>query len=298
MSDILRVPASRRSKQAADRDDIEFHYDVGNEFFRVWLDTNLNYSAAMWPGVDTLEEAQSKKNRFHLSSVDVENAARILDVGCGWGALLSTAAEMAPAAKLVGLTLSGAQREHCEGLLPEADIRLESWENHSPAEPYDAITVVGALEHFVHHEMSQGERIKRYGEFFNFCRKSLRANGRLSLQTIGYGNLPQGKLDPFIYEQIFPNSDLPFLEELVEASRASLEIRSVRNDRLDYARTCAEWALRLTNRRDEAASVVGNAGLVSSYIRYLKMSAAGFRSGALNLYRILFTPYPEPRSKG
>lgn len=282
----LAGPATQR--------DIEFHYDVGDDFYRLWLDPDLNYSAALWDGVDDLESAQQQKNAFHLEAVNTRIAKRILDVGCGWGALLRSARALSPDAQLVGLTLSATQREHCAQLLPDSQILLESWENHSASTPYDAIISVGAIEHFANSRMTRGERIRRYASFFRFCRDSMSPASRMSLQTIAYGDLPQGRLDSFIYESIFPNSDLPFLEELVAAAHGTLEIVSLRNDRLDYARTCSIWAERLIRCIEEAVAVTENPDLVRDYVRYLKMSAKGFNTGALALYRLILVPYPRP----
>jgi len=278
---------------AATQRDIEFHYDVGDDFYRLWLDPEMNYSAAFWDGVNDLESAQHQKNAFHLDVVNAKTAQQILDVGCGWGALLRSARALSPNANLVGLTLSPTQRKHCAERLPEAQILLESWEEHSPTTPYDAIVSVGALEHFANHRMTREERIQKYASFFRFCRNAMSATGRMSLQTIGYGNLPRGKLDSFIYESIFPNSDLPFLEELVAAAHGTLEIVSLRNDRLDYARTCGAWAESLVRRVETAVEVTRDADLVKNYIRYLKMSAAGFNIGALALYRLTLVPYQQ-----
>ncbi len=283
--------ALRLVPKGAAAQDIEYHYDVGDDFYRLWLDSTMTYSSALWADTDSLELAQSQKNRFHLRESNAAGAARILDVGCGWGSLLTAAREVAPGAELVGLTLSRSQHAHCARQLPDADIRLEGWEDHVPEAPYDAIIAIGSLEHFVNHRMSSAERISRYTRFFEHCRRSLTPNGRLSLQTIGYGNLPGGKLDAFIYESIFPNSDLPFLEELVTACRDEMEIVSLKNHRQDYDKTCAEWTNRLLSKRDQAIELVGGPGLVDKYIRYLKMSAAGFRSGALHLYRMTLRPY-------
>lgn len=277
----------------ATRQDIEFHYDVGDDFYQLWLDPGMSYSAALWEGVDDLESAQQQKIDFHLDVVHARAARRILDVGCGWGGLLRKARTLSPSAELVGLTLSSTQREHCAASLADAQIRLESWEDHSPTAPYDAIVSVGALEHFVNHRMTTQERIDTYASFFRFCRDSMSPDGRMSLQTIGYGNLPGGRLDSFIYESIFPNSDLPFLDELVTAAHGNVEIVSLHNDRLDYARTCGAWAQRLIGRVEEAVAVTGDADLVTKYIRYLKMSAAGFKMGALALYRLTLVPYPQ-----
>jgi cyclopropane-fatty-acyl-phospholipid synthase len=277
----------------ATKSDIEFHYGVGDDFYRLWLDPDLNYSAALWDGVDDLGLAQQQKNAFHLEVVDARSARRILDVGCGWGALLRTAHTASPDAELVGLTLSATQRHHCAELLPDAEIFLESWEDHAPSAPYDAVVTVGALEHFASHHMSREERIERYASFFRFCRNAMSPGGRMSLQTIAYGNLPLGRLDSFIYESIFPNSDLPFLEELVTAAHGTLEIVSLRNDRLDYARTCSVWAERLVHQTEKAVEITGDPALVKSYVRYLKMSAAGFKTGALALYRLALTPYQQ-----
>ena len=260
--------------------------------YRLWLDPKMNYSAALWDGVDDLDTAQQQKNAFHIEVVEANTAGRILDVGCGWGALLETVCALHPSSRLVGLTLSSAQRDHCAKLLPDAQILLESWEDHSPVGPYDAVFCVGALEHFANHRMSREERIRAYSSFFRFCRDAMSPGRRLSLQTIAYGNLAGGRLDPFIYESIFPNSDLPHLEELVVAAHGNLEIVSLRNDRMDYAKTCSVWAERLMRRANEAIEITRDADLVEKYIRYLKMSAAAFRVGALALYRLTLVPYP------
>jgi cyclopropane-fatty-acyl-phospholipid synthase len=281
------------TRGSATKRDIEFHYDVGDDFYALWLDADLNYSAALWQGVNDLESAQRQKNVFHLEAANARDARRILDIGCGWGALLRTARAMSPDAELVGLTLSTTQKDHCAAVLPAAEILLESWEDHVPPAPYDAILTVGALEHFASHRMSKEQRVQRYASFFRFCRNAMSPVGRMSLQTIAYGNLATGRLDSFIYERIFPNSDLPFLEELAAAAHGTLEIASLRNDRLDYAKTCSTWAERLVRRAGEAVEITGDPELVSSYIRYLKMSAAGFKTGALALYRLSLVPYAD-----
>ena len=157
----------------------------------------------------------------------------------------------------MGLTLSTTQKHHCAAALPDAEILLESWEDHIPSAPYDAVMTVGALEHFATHRMSKEQRIERYASFFRFCRDAMSPVGMMSLQTIAYGNLPGGRLDSFIYETIFPNSDLPFLEELVAAAHGTLEIVCLRNDRLDYAKTCIVWAERLARRAGSASSLCG-----------------------------------------
>ena len=136
-------------------------------------------------------------------------AARVLDVGCGWGALLRRLVEHAGVSEAVGLTLSASQaawvREHSG---PGIEVREESWRDHKPEAPYDAIISIGAFEHFARPGLSPEEKLAAYREFFDFCRGALKDGGRLSLQTIAYVGsdvaMPQ-----FFAEEIFPETEPP-----------------------------------------------------------------------------------------
>jgi cyclopropane-fatty-acyl-phospholipid synthase len=207
-------------------------------------------------------------------------------VGCGWGSLLKRTAVW-DVEHAVGLTLSPAQLAYTEAeRIPNAEVRLESWRDHSPPCPYDAIVSIGAFEHFVQLELSSAEKIRAYRDFFKFCRANLKSQGKLSLQTITWGSLRAEQAHPFISGSIFPESNLPYPWEIFQAADRVMEIVRCRNDRLDYAKTCRLWQRNLTANRHAAVRAAGEEKF-NDYERFLRMSAAGFETGALYLYRLV-----------
>jgi len=280
---------------------IRYHYDVGNAFYRLWLDPSLSYSCAMPAGPDdTLEAAQNRKIDYHLRAIglgpNADRARAVLDIGCGWGAVLRRLVSDHGVARAVGLTLSDEQAANLRtgadaGGVPGAEVHVRDWRDYTPAEPFDGIISIGAFEHFALPEDTSAEKIARYREFFTRTREWLRADGALSLQTIAYANMSREQASAFIQQEIFPAADLPTLAEIAAAAEGVLETRLVRNDRLDYAWTCEQWATRLRARRAEATELVGPE-VVARFERYLRMSALGFRMGKICLYRLVFRPYP------
>lgn len=271
---------------------IRHHYDVGNAFYSLWLDRSLTYSCAIWAGPgDTLEAAQERKLRFHLDAVRADSADSVLDIGCGWGSLLERLATAHRVRRAVGLTLSEKQAAFVRSRgHPGVHVHTENWLHHQPDARFDGIVSIGAFEHFATPDDTPAEKIRVYREFFTRCRDWLREDGVLSLQTIAYANMSREEASSFIQREIFPNADLPTLAEITTAADRLFEVRSMHNGRLDYARTCAEWARRLRARRDEAAQLAGPE-TVARYERYLKHSALGFRMGKICLLRIVLEPF-------
>ena len=192
----------------------------------------------------------------------------------------------------VGLTLSKNQFEYAqENRSDEVEVRLESWSDHHPEQPYDAAFCVGTLEHCARMGLDPELKIAAYASFFKKCAHWL-AHGRcLSLQSICFGTLRE--LDPFIRDEIWPESNLPRLQELVTAADGCFEIESLTSGREDYARTCRAWAENLTRNRVEATSLVGEDS-VNAYLRFLKMSSRAFETGALSLYRMKLRCIAKP----
>ena len=267
---------------------IQSHYDLSNAFYDLWLDRTRTYSCALWYGDETLEEAQINKFDWHLAQAGAAGAKRLLDVGCGWGSVLRRAIESHGVESAVGLTLSEAQRQAIAAApIAGAEIRLESWADHEPAEPYDAIISIGAFEHFARLDQSQEEKLAGYRDFFAFCHRSLKPGGQLSLQTITYQNSDRSDFSNFFATEIFPESDLPHLEEIITAARGLFEVQVLRNDRSHYARTSRIWLSNLRANRAAAVELVGGAK-VATYEKYLALLAVGFHQGSMNLARIGF----------
>ena len=286
----MEAPQDQRSNSratGASPEAIRAHYDVGEDFFRLWLGPELIYSAALFEGDDDLATAQTRKLDHHIDAARARGARRVLDVGCGWGALLRRLLEHAGAGEAVGLTLSTAQAEWirrapCAGMT----VREESWRDHRPETPYDAIISIGAFEHFARPGLAAPEKLAAYREFFDFCHGALKEHGRLSLQTIAYVGA-KAVLPPFIAEEVFRESELPLIAEPLIAAEEAFEVIALRNDREHYDRTLRLWERNLAAHEQEAVALVGEAA-VAHFHRYLKISAMGFRTGAICLLRMSF----------
>ena len=293
----MSVQQSANSLAGASADAIRYHYDVGTEFYRLWLDSEINYSAARWsslPGLQagatqSLEDAQTAKLDFHLDAVEVGKGHRLLDVGCGWGSLIKRALLSREVAHATALTLSQDQYDYVAGLaLPNTDLRLQSYTDYEPELPFDAVISIGAFEHFSHPEMELNAKIAAYRGFFERCQRWLVRRGKLSLQTITWGGaIPRSATPMIMAQDVFPETDPPYIEDVVAASKDSFELLYMENRREDYVRTLQVWLARLRDRRAEATAMIGEEGFVF-YDRYLRRSIYGFKKKELQLCRFVF----------
>jgi cyclopropane-fatty-acyl-phospholipid synthase len=283
----------------ASADAIQYHYDVGTEFYALWLDKSLTYSCALWddsdPG-DTLETAQIRKIDFHIEQARAKGVGRVLDVGCGWGSVLKRLTERYGVEHAVGLTLSEAQAARVRSFdQPRIDVRLENWSDHSPTEPYDAIISIGAFEHFARLGLSAAKKLDGYRAFFSRCHEWLRPGGWMALQTMAYGNAYPEDANQFIATQIFPESDIPRLAEIAEASERLFEIVALRNDRMEYGRTYRVWLDRLKANRAAAIDQIGEE-VVRRWEQYFKLMIVSFEIfGSTNLLRLTLRRIDNPR---
>jgi cyclopropane-fatty-acyl-phospholipid synthase len=273
---------------------IAHHYDVGNDFYALWLDRTLSYSCALWQGdTDTLQAAQERKLDFLATEACATGAGRVLDVGCGWGGLLRRLVERHSVRHVTGLTLSKAQAEYVSGWADDRyDVRVENWADYEPTVGYDAIISIGAFEHFARFGLPRQERIDAYRKFFTSCRQWLPPGGRMVLQTNVKGN--NVAMDRrtvrdllFIVDRIFPESELPWPSEILEASERLFDVVSMRNDPSHYARTCQAWRDGLRSHSDQARELVGEQ-TTADYDRYLAAAADAFLNHHLGLVRITF----------
>jgi cyclopropane-fatty-acyl-phospholipid synthase len=272
-------------KTGADHEDIESHYGVSNAFYREWLGPSMVYSCALWENAADLHEAQIAKLDYYVAQSRAHGKARVLDVGCGWGALLRRLVDHHDVGRAIGLTLSREQASWIEAdAHPKVEVAVEDWRTYRPEAPFEAIVSIGAFEHFAAHGLPRAVKVRQYADFFERCVTWLAPGGFLSVQSISAQPADGEDVSRFIAQSIFPGSDLPTLCDIADAIPRELELVCLRNDRLDYSRTCNEWLHNLRARRATCIEKVG-AATVEKYERYLGMSAIGFHVGRTGLLR-------------
>jgi cyclopropane-fatty-acyl-phospholipid synthase len=291
----MTEPTTLGASQAA----IEAHYDLGNDFFRLWLDAAMVYTCALWDPNnpdESLDAAQLRKLDHLIDLAEARGAARVLDIGCGWGGLLTRLVDEAGVGAGIGLTLSPSQRaDLLERAHPRLEIRLENYLDHVPEAPYDAIVSVEAIEAFARLGLSPEAKLGVYRDLFARCQAWLKPSGMVVLQAITYGTAGPEDFDPFIAAEVFPESDLPRLSELAAAWERRFEVVSIRNVRHDYTRTLKAWLRRLKARRPAAVALVGE-DVVVRFERYLRLSSFMFSQGTCDLLQIALRRIETPRT--
>lgn len=276
-----------RHSSDADRRAIEYHYDVSDEFYALFLDTNMTYSCAYYrePG-DSLDKAQQQKLDHILNKLRLRPDERFLDIGCGWGALIIRAAQRGANAK--GITLSRNQYEYArmriraEGLEERCSVELCDYRALLDSSQFDKIASVGMFEHV---------GLKNLPLYFDKVQSLLKPGGLALNHGITASDVDSRWVGlgagEFINRYVFPGGELPHLALVVsEMSRAGLEIADVESLRRHYARTCREWADRLERNRARAAQLAG-AKRMRIWEIYLAGCAHGFDNCWMNLYQIL-----------
>jgi cyclopropane-fatty-acyl-phospholipid synthase len=293
----LSVPEATASIDAtasASTSAVRAHYDVANEFYALWLGPSMMYTSGWWEPEDpgaSLEQALANKHHHFAQAIGGVEDRRVLDVGCGWGGTLRYLVEHGAEAA-VGLTLSEAQRMWIEAAKPlRADVRLESWTEHDPAQPYDAIVSFGAFEHFARDGSSSQERVETYRMFFARMHSWLEPRGMLALETIAHDDAPdtastkgRGPLGDLVLD-LFPESICPHTCEVILGLEPYFEVELLRSDAADFARTFRQWLLALRANEAQATNIVGE-DVVRQYRRYLVSSESQFRMRALTNVRL------------
>lgn len=272
-------------------EDVQAHYDLSDDFFRLFLDRTQMYTCAYWLGGEdmTLEQAQIAKIDLSLGKLDLRPGMTLLDLGCGWGAAMKRAIERYDV-NVIGLTLSKNQATHAQQMLDELDsprskrVLLEGWERFH--EPVDRIVAIGPLEHVGY---------DRYTAFFERAYELLPAGGTFLLHTITVlsekeiiaSGLPLTpaivEFSDFMKTEIFPGGYLPTIDMVKEFSaKAGFKLKRRQSLQRHYAKTLDVWAEGLAAHKDEAIAIQSEE-VYERYMKYLTGCANLFRKGYTDL---------------
>ncbi|WP_313453931.1 cyclopropane-fatty-acyl-phospholipid synthase family protein [Brevundimonas sp.] len=280
----------RAMEQANDRRhaqaNVHHHYDLTVDFYRLFLDPDLQYSCAYFetPGA-TLEQAQAAKKRRLIDKLVLSPGQRALDIGCGWGGLGLSLARAG--ARVTGVTLSTEQhrtaneRAAAEGLSDQADFRLQDYRDLDG--PFDRIVSVGMFEHV---------GAPNYQAYFDTVARLLTEDGVAVIHSIGRKG-PPSRTQPWIRKYIFPGGYIPALSEVFPAiERSGLWVTDMEVLRLHYAETLRAWRERFLARRDEALAMCEDR-FCRMWEFYLAVSEVAFRELGQMVFQLQLTKKPD-----
>lgn len=280
-ANMVRHLFNRNSRSGARRN-IMAHYDLGNDFYRLWLDPSMTYSSAIYESPNqSLEQAQHAKYRNICDRIDAGPSSSILEIGCGWGGFAEYAARHR-GSKVTCLTISPSQRDYAmqrmqrEGLSERVDIRLEDYRDHTGV--YDGVASIEMFE-------AVGEAY--WPSYFAKIFECLRQGGKAALQIITIDDdlfSSYRKRVDFIQRYIFPGGMLPGETALKDQfARAGLRHDGVHYFGQDYARTCNEWARTFNQKWTQIAPLGFDEPFRRMWNFYLSYCEAGFLDGRINV---------------
>ncbi|HEY5238055.1 MAG TPA: cyclopropane-fatty-acyl-phospholipid synthase family protein [Rhizomicrobium sp.] len=258
----------RRNSISGSRKNIQAHYDVGNDFYRLWLDETMTYSSALFKKPEnSLVEAQHNKYDRILEHF-VSPRSSVLEIGCGWGGFAEEASRESH--DVTGLTISPSQHKFATARLNgKADIRLQDYRK-----------VSGTFDMIVSIEMFEAVGEQYWPQYFRTIAERLRRGGRAMIQTIAIRDeffAGYRTRSDFVRHYVFPGGMLPSLQRIrEEAERAGLKIRDTFSFGQDYARTLREWSARMRARESEITALGHNQAFLRNWQFYLEICAASF----------------------
>jgi cyclopropane-fatty-acyl-phospholipid synthase len=274
-----------RNTRQRSRRNIEAHYDLGNAFYRLWLDDGMTYSGAVFANPDeSLASAQERKYQQLIDMLPIRAGDRVLEIGCGWGGFAEAAARAG--AHVTGVTLSQEQlyeardRIDAAGLSDSVELRLQDYRE-----------VEGQFDHVVSIEMLEAVGEAFWATYFDTLYQRVRAGGRIALHgiTIDPDYFEEYRTSPdFIQRYIFPGGMLPTRAHLHErAAHAGLSIR--REDHLGdhYARTLQHWHRQFLAALDRVREQGFDERFIRTWRYYLTYCEGGFRSERIDLSRLI-----------
>jgi cyclopropane-fatty-acyl-phospholipid synthase len=253
------------------------HYDIGNDLFRIMLDSRMNYSCAYWEKAMTLETAQEAKLDLICRKLQIEPGLRLLDIGCGWGGLARYAAERHGAC-VRGITVSREQadfaRRYCEGL--PVDIALQDYRGLQ--DTFDRIVSVGMFEHV---------GVKNYRTYMQVVHGCLKPGGLFLLHTIA-GNTSVHATEPWVSRYIFPNSMLPSARQITAAAEGLFVLEDWQSLGPHYDRTLMAWHANFVNGWERIKEAYGEL-FFRMWTYFLLAYAGSFRARSNQVWQIVFS---------
>jgi cyclopropane-fatty-acyl-phospholipid synthase len=279
----------RQHSRLSDRGAIAFHYDVSNEFYALWLDSQRVYSCGYFETVDdSLEQAQRAKLELICRKLRLARGERLLDIGCGWGALLCWAARH-HGVSAHGITLSHSQLEYArqrvaqEGLSDRVTVELLDYRDLPGRAVYDKVASIGMFEHV---------GLKNLPTYLSTVHRVLRPGGLFLNHGITHDEEGWNRTvaSEFINRYVFPDGELDCVSNiLLGMERAGFEIHDVEGLRRHYALTLRHWVRRLEDQREAALHQVDET-TYRVWRLYMVACALEFEAGGTGIYQILASP--------
>lgn len=273
---------AKANTRRGSRRNIEAHYDLGNEFYRLWLDAKMIYSSAIFRPADaTLEQAQDAKLQRIVESLRLTGDDSVLEIGCGWGGLATKIARDG-AARVTGVTISPAQFDKARALVHE-----NSLEDRVELRLQDYRDVEGRFDRIVSVEMIEAVGREYIPKYFDMIRERLKPGGLCVLQAITIAEdrfADYCRRPDFIQRYIFPGGFLPsktLMRETIE--RAGLKLTAVENFGDSYALTLREWRRRFLDAWPQIEKLGFGPPFKRLWEYYLCYCEAGFRSGVVDV---------------
>lgn len=275
----------RNNSITAQKKYVQHHYDLGNDFFSLWLDETLSYSCAYFKTPeDSLDAAQSQKVDYILKKLQLREGETLLDIGCGWGELIIRAARLY-GVKTLGITVSKEQAAKVKERIAEnnldgqADVKLLDYRELAQKGPgFDKIVSVGMIEHVGKENLPV---------YFKSVEQMLVPGGLSLLHTITHHR--EGAVNNWIEKYIFPGGYIPSLRELIGLlPENDFHLLDAESLRLHYAMTLDHWAARYENNVERVREMFDER-FVRMWRLYLRACAASFRYSGLDIHQLLFS---------
>jgi cyclopropane-fatty-acyl-phospholipid synthase len=269
---------------ARSRGNVRHHYDLSNDFYRLWLDEQMVYTCAYFPSPAlTLEEAQIAKMEHVCRKLQLEAGQTVFEAGCGWGALARYMARQ------YGVTVTACNLSHEQIEYARGQAQAEGLQGQVRFVEDDYRNITGTFDRFVSVGMLEHVGLKHYRTLGGVIHRCLKPTGRGLVHSIGR-NSPRA-MSPWLTKHIFPGAYIPSLGEIMNVFEPwQFSILDVENLRLHYARTLAHWLGRFESVVDRVRARFGEQ-FVRMWRLYLAISQASFSAGNHQLFQVVFAPW-------